>query len=762
MANPDFQRDSFLLSLRHGVAWGCLTLLLTSGFSGVALAKDKPETSLVQADEMDYDQKTNIVTATGHVEIARGKQLLQADRVVYDQNRDVVHAEGHVVMLQPSGDVMFAEKVELTGDMADGFVQRVGILFSDKSRMTAENAQRYEGRYLVGEHGLYTACNLCADNPRDPPLWQMVAARVTDDSDKQDVIYRDVTVELAGIPVFYSPYFSHPEPSVKRRQGFLMPSAGSSSNVGAFARTPYYFDLAPESDLTVTPTFSEKDMAQVALDWRQRFAHGQMKWSTSFANADYIDDSGVDKGTSFRGGLFGDLLFDLNNKWRAGGQVALTTDKTYFSRYNISHEDVLVNRGYLEHFSGRDYAVVNNYYFQDLRPGDQLTEPVVAPQVTYSHYGEPGKAFGGRWSFGSDMLVVSRSRDTALALQGPDTRRLSSNVGWDRQMISSTGLVTDVSALMRTDAYWSDNMERDGNVNDRYGDVVRARPFAQSDVIFRYPLGRRGDGYQQLIEPIAQFSVAPNVSSNSLIPNEDSQDVEFDETNLFTKNRFSGMDRIEGGSRATYGLRHSLTTDSGGRIEALFGQIYRLKENNAFSNDSGLREKASDYVGRIDFVPNKYADLNYGFMYNKDDFTPEKHEVRGSVGIPEFRPFVNYLSVNQTLINDVVTPLEEITAGFSSTFAKYYTITFSHEQAFQPDPGARLSSIQALYHDECLQLGVTVQRNETVRTGLSSGTSFLFNFYLRNIGGIETDSTSSVSYDKTLMNSVNNSSKFTY
>jgi LPS-assembly protein len=256
--------------------------------------------------------------------------------------------------------------------------------------------------------------------------------------------------------------------------------------------------------------------------------------------------------------------------------------------------------------------------------------------------------------------------------------------------------------------------------------------------------------------------VAPNVSSNSLIPNEDSQDVEFDETNLFTKNRFSGMDRIEGGSRATYGLRHSLTTDSGGRIEALFGQIYRLKENNAFSNDSGLREKASDYVGRIDFVPNKYADLNYGFMYNKDDFTPEKHEVRGSVGIPEFRPFVNYLSVNQTLINDVVTPLEEITAGFSSTFAKYYTITFSHEQAFQPDPGARLSSIQALYHDECLQLGVTVQRNETVRTGLSSGTSFLFNFYLRNIGGIETDSTSSVSYDKTLMNSVNNSSKFTY
>ena len=622
-------------------------------------------------------------------------------------------------------------------------------MFTDHSRLTANEAQRYQGRYLVAERGLYTACDLCADDPHKPPLWQLRATRVTDDSESQDVIYRDAVVELDGVPIFYTPYFSHPEPSVKRRQGLLAPMGGSNSSLGTFVRMPYYFDVAPETDVTVTPTFSTKDGAQVSTEWRQRFDRASMRWVTSFTYADLVDDNGTDKGKKFRGDLFGETLYNFDNEWRAGSKIALSTDKSYLSRYSIAHDDVLVNRGFLENFSGRNYAVADMYYFEDTRPGAQLKEPLVAPEIRFNRLGEPNQTLGGRWSFDGGFLMTSRGRDSDVSLQGPDTRRVSMNGGWDRQFISSTGFLTDIDATVRSDTYWADNVaytDETDSMAARHNGVFRERPFAQTDLTVRYPIGRRGDGYQQIIEPIAMLTAAPNVSAHALIPNEDSQDVEFDETNLFSKNRFTGVDQIEGGTRATYGVRQSFIADGGGRIDLLTGQTYRLKANDQFPSDSGLRDQASDYVGRIDIVPGPWMDLNYGFLLKKNNLSPERQEVRGSAGVPEFRPFVNYLSIDQTLVNGVKTPLEEITAGFSSTVYKYYTFTVATDHAFRPDPGTRKLSLSADYRDECFSFGLTAQRDNTVRTDVSTGDSIIFHFYLRNIGGLQTDSVTTPSY----------------
>ncbi|MDD5586268.1 MAG: LPS assembly protein LptD [Alphaproteobacteria bacterium] len=713
-------------------------------------ASTEQEPTLVQADQMSYDQNTNTIVAAGHVEVASGQQLLHADKIIYDQNKNVITAKGNISVLQPSGEVMFADEAELTGDLKQGFVEKVKVLFPDNSRLVAQDAQRYEGRYLIADRGVYTACNLCADDPEKPPLWQLKGVRVTHDNEAHDVIYRDATLEFDGVPMFYTPYFSHPDATVKRRQGFLGPSGGFNQYVGTFARVPYYFDLAPNSDLTLMPVFSTNDHLQLTTQWRHRFENGSMQWDGSFTHTDLVDEYGVDQGKQWRGNLFGKSLFDLDNEWRAGTDVAFTSDKSYLRRYNITSEDMLTNRGYAEGFRGRNYAVSNLYYFQDLRPGIQPAQPFVVPEMRFSALGEPGKTLGGRWSLDGGMLVTTRDRSADPTKQGPDTRRLSFDAGWERQLVSTTGFLTEVSGFARADGYWADNVPDPGlPAGSGFSNITDVRQFAQSDVTVRYPLGRHGDGYQQIIEPIAMLSLAPQVSDNQKLPNEDSLDVEFDETNLFASNRFTGIDRIEGGVRTAYGIRHSITGDNGARIEMLGGQVFRVKRDDNFPEGSGLRDQFSDYVGRIDMLPTKWLDAIYGFRIDRKELNFQRQEARISAGVPEFRPYTRYLLANQTeATTGLSTHVEEGTIGFNSRFAKYYALSASYTYAFLPQPGPRTTTAGVSYQDECFQLGLTAQRDNTNRADVSTGTSVMFHFYLKNIGGVHTDSVGSGTFQQ--------------
>jgi len=717
-----------------------LVALCLAAFPASARDKDKvgPKEPLLEADDLSFDEKAGIVTATGHVEVAIGDQIMRADKIIYNKNTDVVRAMGHIALTQASGEILYAEHIEITSDMKEAFLTKIGILFPDNSRLVAKDAQRFEGRYLITDQGVYTACDLCAENPKDPPLWQVKGVRVTHDSEEKKVIYRDATIEFGGIPVFYTPYFSHPDSTVVRQQGFLAPYVGSSKALGFMSSVPYYIDIAPYTDLTVMPTFSAEDQVQMAADWRYRFANGTMRWRGSFTKADFVNEDGYDKGEKWRGNLFGTTRFDLTDTWRAGSDVAFSSDKSYLNRYKITSEDLLVNRAYAERFSGRDYAVGDMYYFQDLRPGDTQKEPFVAPEVRTSSYGEPNETLGGRWSFGSGMLVTTRDKDADIADQGPNTRRLSFDAGWERQLVSTTGFLTEVSMESRADGYWADNVPMTDSSTDEtsFTEVNRTRTFAQGNVTLRYPMGRRGDGYQQILEPISVLSVAPRMKQESLYPNEDSLDVTYDETNLFSTNRFTGIDRLEGGTRVAYGARNTITTDSGGRVEMLGGQIFRTKTDTTFPEESGLRDRYSDYVGRIGVSPSELFDASYGFRLSKEEFDFTRQLVTVSAGKPVFRPTVRYLLSQETETStNSVEKLEEGSIGFSSAFTKFWSLNASHTQAFQPSPGPRNTSMGVTYKDECFESSLTAERDHTTRTDVESGTSIMFRFFMKNIGG---------------------------
>jgi len=705
--------------------------------------------TLISALSMKSDDASGVISAEGKVEIINGNYILHADRASYNQKTDVMTADGNVALLMPDGEVVFAEHQEITGDMKQAFARNVGILFPDNSRLAAKTSERFEGRYIKSDQAVYTACNVCKENPDNPPLWKVRAGSVTHDNEEHKVYYHNMTLDFWDMPVLYTPYMAAPDPTVKRKQGFLSPVPGTSANIGSFLKTPYYIDISPDRDATITPTFSTKDNLQLDLQYRERFAHGKLVLNGSATKATLIDtNSGEDRGKQWRGHLFGNTAFDLNKTWRTGANIQYSSDRSYLHRYSISSIDQTTSDAYVEGFHGRNYTSARTYYFQNLRAGVTDQEPLVIPVATVNLLGAPAKTFGGRWSFDANTLVTSRGSSSQAASElGQDTRRLSLNAGWQRQLISSsTGLVTTVSGLARTDSYWAENViGADGY--SVYDTSVFTRGFGQANAVFRYPMGRRGESYQHMLEPIVALTAAPKVSRRSKQPIEDSVDVEFDETNLFSPNRFTGSDLIEGGSRITYGIRNAITADDGSHIDVFGGASYDFTKNEDFPELSGLNSQASDFVGRIDFSPTKWLSANYGFRLSSQDLSPQRQDAYISAGVPIFSPSLRYIEAyeNNTAAG-TIGRVRQATLKVSSRFTKHWTISGAHTQAFDPQPGPRSSILALAYIDECFAFGVNLSHDSTKRLDISSGTSAAFHLYLKNLGGLHTDSSNGIAF----------------
>ena len=177
--------------------------------------------ALIEAEEMTYDRDRGLVTATGDVEIVQGDRILRADTVTYNIGEDRITARGNVTMVEPTGEVIFAEYAELTDAMKEGFIEGFRMLLQDESRLAANVGQRTGGVETELQKAAFSPCRLCPDHPDRPPLWQVRAARVIHNTETHDITYRDATFELFGVPVFYTPYLRHADPTVNRRTGFL-------------------------------------------------------------------------------------------------------------------------------------------------------------------------------------------------------------------------------------------------------------------------------------------------------------------------------------------------------------------------------------------------------------------------------------------------------------------------------------------------------------------------------------------------------------
>ena len=641
------------------------------------------EQMLIRAEEINYDYTNERVSAVGNVQLYFGNSTLEANRVIYDQKTKRLHAEGNVRLTQPDGTVTYGEIMDLSDDYRDGFVDSLRLDAPEQTRFAAERAERSAGNFTIFHNGVYTACEPCVNDPKKPPQWQVKAARIIHDQGEKMLYFEDARLELLGVPMAYLPYFSAPDPTVKRKTGVLVPTFSTNSVYGFGVAVPYYWALAPDYDATFTPLITSRQGPLLQGEFRQRLINGSYTIrATGLMQQDkdaFILDGGFKTPgyRDWRGSLETSGQFNLSQKWVWGWDGTLLSDRTYLQDYGLIRNsqvsnlvkyvppDYALSQLYLAGRGDRSYFDARALYFLGFSLlDDQNQLPVVHPVIDHDYvFNSP--IFGGELSFHNNL--ISLSRDTANfdpisqaaingALCSPTTAdpalintnncllrgvpgnytRLSSEWTWKRTVIDAYGQMFTPFLMVRGDAANMTITDQTGVSNYiNIGETNLGRVMPTAGLEYRYPLINVQSWGTQTVEPIAQLIMRPNETQVGSFPNEDAQSLIFDDSNLFKVNKFSGWDRLEGGGRANLGVQYTAQFNRGGNVNLLFGQSYQLFGLNSFALggltntglNSGLDTSQSDYVARASYQPNASFTFTSRFRFGQDDFTLQRTEL---------------------------------------------------------------------------------------------------------------------------------------
>jgi LPS-assembly protein len=613
------------------------------------------------------------------------------------------------------------------------------LLLQDHSKLAAARGKRAGGNYSELDYVVYSPCALCKEDPTRPPLWQIKAVKVIHDQKEKTIEFEDATLELFGLPILYTPYLSIPDPTVKRKSGFLEPSPGYSRNLGFNLRVPYYWAIDTDKELTFSPLLTSKEGFVAYGDYRQRFDNGTLKVIASGTMAlNDTAEAAIEEG-DFRGHIDSSGRFDIDENWRWGFDALRETDKAYLRLYRLGYPDerTLTSRLFAEGFYGRDYAIGQAYSFQSTRTIDRNAEqPIVAPMFDYYYVGEPD-ALGGSLSFRGDTMVLSR-------LEGRESRRLSFGGGWTLPYTSPLGDVYTLTASLRGDLYSVDDVDPNSNDVNPAGATesgVTGRIFPQLALDWRYPFVRDHEGFRDIVEPIIAMSVAPNIGNPGEIPNEDSLDIGFDESNLFDPNRFVGLDRVDTGQRISYGLKWGVYGDGGASGSILLGQSLQFNGNDDVDQASGVDGHLSDIVGALDVTPGDYLDLSYRFAFDPESVELKRNEVNLQTGtsgvIPSIRASLTYSFLSSDADpNNTIGDREEVRGMLSSQLATHWSGYLYGRYDIESDRSVYFGG-GVTYEDECFIIGPSLGFDNFNSAGVDPDIRFQLRLVFKNLGSYE-------------------------
>ncbi len=724
-------------------SWGivptlvCMSLNTSPVYSDTDPRQILDENVLMSADSISYDEKFGIIMARGNVEVSRGENVLLADRISYNRREDIVIASGNVAFLGDEGNVVFSNYMELTGDLKAGVIDEIQILFVDGSRAAALGGRMSANGRLTIDKAVYSPCRLCPNSRIKSPLWQIKSLNVVHDQSLKRIFYKDAFLEVFGLPVMYVPFFSHPDPSVKRKTGLLPPSIGSNSVLGVTYEQPFFFNLSPSKDATIAPILSSNEGVILTGEYREITQAGNYKVSGSITRADRdIEDTQETERT--RGHIFAAGEFSVNSLWQAGFDVNRSTDATYLGRYSFSRDNYLgrygfgrgyshlTSQAYLSGANGRNFADIRALSFQSLDPNlNRSVVPYVTPLARYSYKSNPNPR-GDYWLMDANLRVLGRS-------QGSASRRLSVKGGWKSPHVSRRGDIYTLNLSLRGDLYNVNNVPDKLSVGaSRRGTLGRILP--EASFLWRYPFSRNIKQGGQIVEPIIQMIWGPNGGNSSKIPNEDSLAFEFDDINLFSASRFPGLDLYEGGVRVNYGIRGESVNGSFARNEVFIGQSYRLRADDTFEVGTGLDRNFSDFVGRIIIAPAKYLDLSHQFRLDRNNLATRRSSFGASMGTRKASLSATYTKLSDGPTTGVPTSLEQINVGLGTRPWKNWRLNLSHERDLTENGGSLLSGLALIYENECVVVNSSLNRYFTQDADLEPTTNFIVRITLVNLG----------------------------
>jgi len=692
------------------------------------------------ADRVEYNDQSETIIASGNVALSREDRSLRADRVTYDRKTGQIVADGNIVMVDENGNRLFTGRIELTDRFEAGAMSDMLLALREGGRLAAKGGtRRADGTVELG-NAAYTGCAVVDDQGCDVrPSWSITARRAVYDPDRKLATFSGARFVLFGARLMPLPRIVIATDG-RAVSGLLIPNFRTSSANGFEVSETYYYRLADNRDISATAYVFTKSAPMASFQYRALGDSGAYA-ITGYATTSTRIPGGANPGASshdFRGYLESNGRFQLSPGWTASWSGRIASDRTFLRRYFISNDDRLRSTASLSHVDKDSWFSITGWAFQTMRTGErQDLVPVALPEIDYRRrMADPW--LGGMFELQANSLAISRSG-------GQDTQRAFASARWDLRRLTAMGQRITVTGLVRGDVYHSSDNQLTSVDIYRGQPGWQARAVATAAIDVTWPFIGRALGGTQVLTPHLQVVATPSVRNLS-VPNEDARAIELEDDNLFALNRFPGYDRIEDGTRFTYGVDWQLEVPRW-RVNATIGQSYRLTARPVLlPNGTGLSDRLSDLVGRIDVRYRDFLKLTHRFRLDKDTLSVRRNEIDATIGSDQNYVELGYARLNRQISASIedLQDSNELRAAARAHFARHWSVfgsgIFNLSRQNTP-PGLTPRDIQPLrtrigvaYQNDCLDLGFTWQRDYVTIGDATRGNSFQIRIALRNLG----------------------------
>ncbi|MCC6737213.1 MAG: LPS-assembly protein LptD [Bauldia sp.] len=733
---------------RWWLAWTAIAFLIVLLRAFPAAAQGGGPQLFLESDDLIYNYDDDIISAVGNVVARYDGYLLTADRLTYYQTTGRLVAVGNVTIVAPDGTLYEAAQADVTDDFSAGFIEQLFVATADRTFFTADRAERFSTRVTEFSNATYTACEIRFDEATRPPLWNVRAARIIHNEEERMIYFERARLEFLGVPVAFIPRLSTPDPTVTRKTGFLFPDFSLSNTLGFGVGIPFFWAIAPNYDLTVTPTFFSNAGFLNELEWRHRTRLGTYTVDGAIVAQWNPGPLQVRGGVRTRGEL------DLGRFWTFGWDATWQTDRTFSADYGTLNPSgsFITSQVYVEGLNDQAFLEARVLHFRDVRSPvpehDQTRQAVVWPTVDHDVILDQ-PVLGGEVRFTGNATVLSRGENDPFTV-GPDTfyyglagttARVSEEVSWRREIIGPLGQVFTPFGYVRGDLYVMNLTDAPPGV---IAGPVAARAIGAIGLDWAWPFLITTGQSAHIIEPIIQIIGRTGEQHIGQLPNDDAQSVVLDTTNLLAWDRFTGWDRAEGGSRLTLALRYTGTFGGGSTVEAIVGQSFHLGGPNSFAIEdirngaygSGLEGRRSDLVAGVTATGARGNSLALSGRFDAMTYALERGSITGNlaVGPVTASAAIAYDRSRLDLGGDPATALE-LVAGAEVAIGPNWTLSGGIGYDFVT--GTVLSNYIGIAY-ECDCASMSIRYSESREPGSPDvNRTILFGLQLRTLGDFD-------------------------
>ena len=618
----------------------------------------------IKADELIYDQKISTIKAFGNVVIndLTNNIILSSEEAIYKKNENVIISNLSSTFIDKAGNNLITEQFTYTlndnllkiskAEIVD--IQKniyhiekaylnlltnkligkdVSIDFND---LTGNSEPRLIGRTLnsdinktVVEKGVFTTCK----KNDDCPPWEFLAKKITHDKKKKTINYKNAWLKIYDKPVFYFPKFFHPDPTVKRQSGFLMPYFTSSNSTGSAFTLPYFYAISDNKDLTFTPRLYSENKILTQTEYRT--VHAKSKHDIDFS---MLSEKNHSSKTHFF--LSSQKEFNLdyfdNSDWSL--DVQHTSSDTYLKGYKLesplinsdtstltstfsfrtSKEDLSLETDFIMYENLNDVPDSDKYEY--VYPNYNIRKDLYKSSLT-----------SGNFSLNSNGYM--KNYNTNVFEQVVVNDFLYSSY----PKLTDNGLKNRYNILFKninTDSKNSENYKE--NVDTTIATLVEFNSF--------YPLKKKTENYTNVLKPIISARYSPNNSKDAK-----NDDRRMSVNNVFNLNRLGSIDSVEGGGSLSFGTEFYKTNFSNKEVfSAKIANVLKLKEDKNLPISSSLGRKTSDIMGLLNFKPNDFFNINYEFSQDHNLKDTNYQLLKNEFKINNFVTTFEYLNQNNS------------------------------------------------------------------------------------------------------------------